>query len=72
MAVSPAIRKAVDDQRIKLAAIELPAITNEQERLGLKDAIEQCFVFGFRRVMLTGAALGFASSLTAWLIIRNR
>jgi EmrB/QacA subfamily drug resistance transporter len=70
--VTPQIWQALNDQKIKLAAIEIPAAAGEQTRAAIKQAVDDCFVAGFRRVMLTGAGLAFTSSLIAWLVIRNR
>jgi fucose permease len=71
-AVPVELRRALDSQRARLAAIEIPPDTDEQTRQVIKQAIDECFVSGFRRVMLLGAALALMSSLMAWLIIRAR
>lgn len=71
-AVPVELRRVLDSQRARLAAIEIPPDANEQTRQVIKQAIDECFVQGFRRVMLLGAALGLMSSLMAWLIIRAR
>ena len=70
MAVPFEIRKAVNSQRIKLAAAEIPPVA-EPIRAAIKQAIDECFVSGFRRVMLFGCGLALASSLMAGLIIRS-
>lgn len=72
MAVSPEIRQTVDDQRIRLAAIEVPSSAGDLTRQAIKDGINECFVTGFRRVMIFGAGLALASSLTAALVILKR
>jgi EmrB/QacA subfamily drug resistance transporter len=72
LAVSPEVRKSLDDQRIKLAAAEIPSNVDEQTRATIKQVIDRSFVSGFRRVLLTGAGLAFLSSLTAWVIIRRQ
>jgi EmrB/QacA subfamily drug resistance transporter len=71
-AVPVELRRVLDSQRARLAAIEIPPDTNEQAREVISQAIDECFVSGFRQVMLLGAALGLMSSLMAWLIIRVR
>ena len=43
-----------------------------ETRAALKRAINECFVSGFRRVMLVGAVLALTSSLIAWLLIRSK
>jgi hypothetical protein len=54
-----------------LAAIEIPANLDEAIRALIKNSINDCFISGFRRIMLFGAALAFASSLIALLLIRR-
>jgi EmrB/QacA subfamily drug resistance transporter len=72
MNVAPQVRQVLNDQRTKLAAAEMPADIDEETRAAIKQAIDECFVSGFRCVMICGAALAFASSLMAWLLIRSR
>ena len=59
-------------ERIKLAAMQIPSGMNEEIRTALRQTVNECFVFGFRRVMLTGAALALASSLVSALMIRRQ
>ena len=70
--LTPDTRQSLDRGRINLAAIEIPGTVDAATRATIKQAIDECFVFGFRRVMLCGAFLAFASSLVAWLLIRSR
>jgi hypothetical protein len=65
-------RRAVNTERLKLAAAEIPTSLNEETRLTIRKTIAECFVFGFRRVMLVGAGLALFGSLFAWLTIRGR
>ena len=65
------VRTALGDQRMRLAAAEIPTTVDETTRQVIDQAIDECFVSGFRRVMVVGAALALASSLTAWLVIRD-
>jgi EmrB/QacA subfamily drug resistance transporter len=66
------VRQALDTQRTRLAAMEIPAAASEQTRRGIKQAVNECFVSGFRRVMFIGAILALLSSLAAWFVIRAR
>jgi hypothetical protein len=66
------IRKSLDTQRTRLAAMEIPANINEETRAAIKQVVNECFVTGFRRVMLVGALLALMSSLMSWLVIRSR
>jgi EmrB/QacA subfamily drug resistance transporter len=70
--VKPEIRQALAEKRIKLAGAEIPRDIDDQTRLAIKESIDECFISGFRRVMLLGAALAVVSSLTAWVLIRKR
>jgi len=72
MPMTAEVRQAVNSERLKLAAAELPRSIDEQARLTIKQAIDECFVFGFRRVMLLGAGVALAGSALAWLMIRSR
>ncbi len=71
LALEPNLRQALDQQRMKLAAIEIPTGVDQATSVSVKQAIDECFVSGFRRVMLLGAALAVASSLTALALIRS-
>jgi hypothetical protein len=70
--VSPEVRHSLDDQRINLAATTIPQdIGGPPLRQVLKQAINESFVEGFRRVMLVGAALALASGITSLLLINS-
>jgi len=71
LSLGPEVRQTLDNQRIKLAAIEIPANLDEATRALVKGSINACFISGFRRIMLFGAVLAFASSLIAVLLIRR-
>jgi MFS family permease len=71
LAAAPEIRQALDKERIKLAAAEIPPGANAGARAMLKQAVNDCFVSGFRMVMIVGAILALASSLTAWVMLRD-
>jgi MFS family permease len=65
-------RQALNTERLKLAAAEIPPTLPEETRVAVRMAILESFVFGFRRVMLVGAGLALFGSLLAWLAIRSR
>jgi EmrB/QacA subfamily drug resistance transporter len=69
---APAIRAALKDQRIRLAAAEIPTGLDEITRIQLKELINKCFVHGFRRIMICGAVLALASSLTSLVLLASR
>ena len=72
LSVSPEILQALDAERIKLAAMEPPPSANDEMRMSLKQTIDECFVFGFRRVMWIGVVLALASSVVAATTLRSR
>ena len=63
------VRRSIDEQRVRLAGIELPPGMDDETRIGLRQAIDQSFVAGFRVVMMTAVGLALASALCAWIII---
>jgi EmrB/QacA subfamily drug resistance transporter len=72
MSLASDVRQSLNQERINLAAIEIPSSVDLATRTTIKQAIDECFVFGFRRVMIVGAALALASSIISWLVIRSR
>lgn len=72
IAVPVEVRLALNAERIKMAAAEIPTSVSPDTRAAIKEAINEGFVFGFRRVMLVGAALALAGSAVSWLVIRDR
>lgn len=72
LSVAPEIRSSIDEQRGKLAATEPPSETSDETRAELKQAINESFVFGFRVVMATAAALALASALSAYMMIEGK
>jgi EmrB/QacA subfamily drug resistance transporter len=60
---------ALDMQRNKLAGIVLPAGLDDATAAALRSSISTSFVAGFRRVMLSCAALALLSAFSAWRLI---
>jgi EmrB/QacA subfamily drug resistance transporter len=65
------LKHSVYEQRVKLAGLELPSNVDPATQDTVKGAVADSFVFGFRIVMLTSAALALASGGSAWLLIRK-
>jgi MFS family permease len=72
LAISSQTRKILDSERINLAAAKIPTDLPQKTQIVIKKSIDECFVFGFRRVMLVGTTLSLMSALIAGLLIRNR
>ena len=71
LSLDPEVRRTLDSQRIRLAAIDIPTNVDQATKLSIKQSINECFTKGFRRVSLVSVALAFMSSLVAWLLIRR-
>jgi EmrB/QacA subfamily drug resistance transporter len=69
--VDERLKHEVYEQRVKLAGLELPPSSDSVAREQLKGAVADSFVFGFRVIMFTSAALALASAASAWLFIRK-
>jgi hypothetical protein len=63
-------RASLNNQRSKLAAIQLPADFDSTTRQLVRATVNESFVTGFRTIMLIGAALAAAGSLTAFTFIK--
>src|SRR5205809_2635425 len=59
------VAQPLQTQSIKLAAIDIPENLNPETHQLIRRAIDESFVFGFRWVMVIGAALAAASAVTA-------
>jgi EmrB/QacA subfamily drug resistance transporter len=66
------VAEAVHAQRHKLAAITTPEGAAPAVAAQVRDIVGKAFVAGFRAVMLAGAGLALASSLSAWWLISGR
>jgi EmrB/QacA subfamily drug resistance transporter len=65
------VRHTVYEQRVKLGGLELPANADSATQEKIRGAVADSFVFGFRVIMFTSAALALASGGSAWLLIRK-
>src|SRR5712691_13330212 len=70
--ITPEVKQALDQQRTRLAAAELPKNINPAVGRTLKQAIDESFVAGFRRVMTVAMVLALLSSLSSWLLIEGK
>ncbi|MDB6111844.1 MAG: drug resistance transporter, EmrB/QacA subfamily [Pedosphaera sp.] len=72
LALTPETRRAMDQERVKLAGAQVPGNLEPELRATLKRAIDESFVTGFRRVMTVAAALALLSTLVAWRWIQGK
>jgi EmrB/QacA subfamily drug resistance transporter len=68
-AIPSAIGEAVTAQRAKLAAIEPPAGAGTELQAAVRQAVDEAFLSGFRRVMWIAAALALMSAVCGWAMI---
>ena len=66
------VLEAVQSNKIRLAALPVPAGLSDTEKSAVQQAIHEAFVFGFRIVLLACAGLSIASSAVAWITIPRR
>jgi hypothetical protein len=65
------IVRAVDAERIKGIAMEIPASIDANARTELQRALAEAFVAGFRQVMFAAALLALLSAFCAWFWFRE-
>ena len=66
------MKQAVMEQRSRLTQIEAPSGMNDDQKVILKQAINESFIAGFRWVMLVSAGLAVLSAMSAWLMIDGK
>ncbi len=72
LGLAPRDRDAILEQRLKLAALELPRELGAAARAAARHAVAESFVDGFRLAMLIGAALALLAAGAAALTIGGR
>jgi len=70
--VAAELKQALDQQRNRLAAAEMPEGADPLQARLLKQAVSESFLAGFRYVNYVCAALALLSSLSAWLLIEGK
>ena len=70
--LAPEAREKLEEQRVRLAAAELPSNLDQTTKQELERAIDRSFVSGFRRVALLSAALALLSAVSSWFLIDGK
>ena len=65
------LRHSIYEERVKLAALEVPPNTDSATLEKIKVAIAESFVSGFRKIMFCSAALAMVSGASSWFFIRK-
>lgn len=69
LALPRRILDEIQTNEIQLAALQAPAGLDPESSAAVAKSVQYAFIFGFRIVMWTCAALSLASSAVAWLMI---
>jgi hypothetical protein len=72
LGITTEIKQSLDQQRSKLAGAELGENLDPVVKSELKQAVNESFLAGFRRVMAVSMALALLSALSAWLLIDGK
>jgi MFS family permease len=67
--VSAETRENLEEQRVRLAGVEVPSNLDPTIARTLEDAIAKSFVSSFRLIMFVSVGLALAGALSAWLLI---
>lgn len=70
--LSPELRLAIDEQRTKLAGLEIPPTVDHGVGHTLKGAVDESFLAGYRRVAIVSLVLALLSAFSAWLFIDGK
>jgi EmrB/QacA subfamily drug resistance transporter len=70
--LEPRIRREIETQEVRLAAIEIPHEIDTQLQAEIRQSIDDSFVAGFRRVMFVAAVLAMVSAAVAKLMIEPK
>jgi len=70
--LEPRVGQQIENQRVKLAAIEIPQGLDPRLRADVQRAIDDSFVAGFRLVMIVASGLAVLSAATAKLLIDGK
>jgi EmrB/QacA subfamily drug resistance transporter len=68
MVLSPEVREAVAEEKVKLGAAEAPEGVDAATAARIEEAMAESFVAGFRLIMVVGVGLALASALVAVVI----
>jgi EmrB/QacA subfamily drug resistance transporter len=70
--LSPKTRQQIENERVKLAAIEIPQDVSSRLREEIRQSVDGSFVAGFRVIMFVAAGLALLSSVIAMLLIEGK
>jgi EmrB/QacA subfamily drug resistance transporter len=71
LGLPPTAFQALEKDRTKLAAIDVPVSLAEGQRAAVRSAVDEAFLEAYRGVMLEAAGLALLASVSAWGMIRK-
>jgi EmrB/QacA subfamily drug resistance transporter len=72
LSLRPEVVREIRSKEIELAGMDLPRNLDEKTKAGIRGAVSEAFVSGFRVVMLCCAGLSMASAAASWYFVSNR
>jgi EmrB/QacA subfamily drug resistance transporter len=66
------IQQVMDEQRVNLAAAQIPSEAAPELRAALEQAVKAAYLASFRGVMLAAAGLALASAGIAWIMLGGK
>jgi MFS family permease len=69
ISLTPEVVHSIQEERIKLAGLEVPASLDANTRAVVLEAVRSAFISGFRLVMLICAALAAAGAAIVWWLV---
>lgn len=66
------IQRALDSERLNMAAAEVPTIVGPEMKLALEGMVRDSYIKGFHLVLYTAAALSALGALLAWIMIGGK
>jgi hypothetical protein len=69
MKINNDVRISLEEQRVRLAGMEVPTNLDPTTRHTVEEAIADSFNSGFRRVILGSVGLALGSALSSWIFI---
>jgi hypothetical protein len=72
LGLSPESRRQLNNDRMKLAALEPPPTLDLETVASVRRAIADSFIGGFRRLLTLAAALAVLGALIVWVTLKTR
>jgi EmrB/QacA subfamily drug resistance transporter len=71
LGLSPESRRQLNNDRVKLAALEPPPTLDQKTAVSVRRAIADSFIGGFRRLLTLAATMSALGSIVIWLVVER-